>query len=88
MISSTSKASVVLSEELLIWASSCSLRCLSASTSFSSLSRCCRNTAALSSPTAGRITKGADANARAAAPVSDKERRTERCTGVERLKGH
>ncbi|ABM79020.1 Hypothetical protein P9303_22851 [Prochlorococcus marinus str. MIT 9303] len=28
------------------------------------------------------------AKARAAAPVSDKERRRERCTGFERLKGH
>ena len=28
------------------------------------------------------------AKARAEAPVSDKERRRERCTGIERLKGH
>ncbi|KGG29496.1 hypothetical protein EV13_0381 [Prochlorococcus sp. MIT 0702] len=28
------------------------------------------------------------AKARAAAPVSDKARRTERCTGIERLKDH
>ncbi|KGG28707.1 hypothetical protein EV14_0446 [Prochlorococcus sp. MIT 0703] len=52
------------------------------------MSRCCGHVAALSSATAGRITKGADANASAEAPVSDKERRTECCKGIEHLKGH
>ncbi len=39
-----------------------------------------------SSAAVGRI--GVLAKARAAAPVSDKERRRELCTGIRRLKGH